>query len=82
MRNKEDPMDPKTQINSPILKSGHESAPVLLPGFAIIWQQNQVTRQVQLCDFTQILFWIHYLKLSIQCSMRNNVWRNEIEIWS
>ena len=62
--------------------SGHESAPVLLPGFAIIWQQNQVTRRVHLCDFTQILFLIHYLKLSIECSMRNNNWRNKIEIWS
>ena len=29
---------------------------VLLPGFAIIWQQNQVTRQPHLCDLTHIIF--------------------------
>ena len=34
--------------------SGHEGGPVLLPGFAIIWLQNQVSRQAHLCDLTQM----------------------------
>ena len=34
--------------------SGHEGAAVLLPGFAISWWQNQVTRQPHLRDLTQI----------------------------
>ena len=34
--------------------SGHEGAPLLLPGFAIKWQQNQVPRQAHLCDLTHI----------------------------
>ena len=40
-------------INGP----GHEGAAVFLPGFAIIWLQNQVTRQRQLHDLTHILNW-------------------------
>ena len=32
--------------------SGHEGGLVLLPGFAIKWQQNQVTRQAHLPDLT------------------------------
>ena len=36
--------------------SGHEGAAVLLPGFAIKWLQNQVTRQPHLHDLTQI-YW-------------------------
>ena len=36
--------------------SGQETAAVLLPGFAINWQQNQVTRQPQFRDLTHILF--------------------------
>ena len=35
--------------------SGHEGAPALLPGFAIKWKQNQVTRQVHLCDLSHML---------------------------
>ena len=34
--------------------SSHEGAAVLLPGFAIIWYQNQVTRQPHLGDLTHI----------------------------
>ena len=34
--------------------SGHEGAAVLLPGFAIIWKQNQVTKQPHLRDLTQL----------------------------
>ena len=34
--------------------SGHEGGPVLLPGFAIKWYQNQVTRQTHLQDRTNI----------------------------
>ena len=34
--------------------SGHETATVLLPGFAINWQQNQVTRQPQFLDLTHM----------------------------
>ena len=49
-----------------IYGSGHEGAPILLPGFAIKWQQNQVTRQAHLHDLTPIIkniskwfAWIH-----------------------
>ena len=35
--------------------SGHRTVTVLLPGFAINWQQNQVTRQPHLCDWTHII---------------------------
>ena len=34
--------------------SGHETAAVLFPGFAINWQQNQVTRQPHVCDLTHM----------------------------
>ena len=34
--------------------SGQKSAPVLLPGFAIEWCQNQVTRQGYLRDLTHL----------------------------
>ena len=34
--------------------SGHETMAVLLPGFAINWEQNQVTRQPQFRDLTQL----------------------------
>ena len=34
--------------------SGQEGAAVLLPDFALKWQQNQVTRQPHLRDLTQI----------------------------
>ena len=45
--------------------SGREGTVVLLPGFAIIWQQNQVTRQLHLRDMTHmpfhiILQWFEY----------------------
>ena len=42
-------------LSQPIYGSGHEGGPVLLPGFAIIWWQNQVTRQAHLRDLTHIL---------------------------
>ena len=35
-------------------RSGHEYATVLLPGFAISWQQNQVTRQPQFRGLTHM----------------------------
>ena len=35
--------------------SGHRTAAVLLPGFAINWQQNLVTRQPQFRDLTNII---------------------------
>ena len=34
---------------------GHETVAVLLPGFAINWWQNQITRQLQFRDLTHIL---------------------------
>ena len=37
--------------------SGHEGAAVMLPGFAIKWYQNRVTRQPHLRDLTQIHFY-------------------------
>ena len=37
---------------------GHEIVAVLLPSFAIFWQQNQVTRQLHLIDQTRIVrYW-------------------------
>ena len=33
---------------------GHETVAVLLPGFAVNWQQNQVTRQPQFRDLTHM----------------------------
>ena len=38
---------------------GHTGVAVLLTGFAISWQQNQVTRQLHLCDLTHLKM-IHY----------------------
>ena len=38
-----------------IYGSGHGTVAVLLPGFAISWQQNQVTRQSQFRDLAHIL---------------------------
>ena len=37
--------------------SGHRTVAVLLPGFAINWLQNQVTRQLQFHDLTHIIIW-------------------------
>ena len=34
---------------------GHEIVAVLLPGFAINWQQNQVTRKPQFRDLTHMV---------------------------
>ena len=36
--------------------SGHEGAAILLPGFAIKWKQNQVTRQPHFRDLTHMLY--------------------------
>ena len=52
--------------------SGHEGGAVLLPGFAIIWWQNQVTRQLHLGDLTHMLFYNtvdKYFALSICMSL-------------
>ena len=38
-----------------IYGSAHEGVAVLLPGFAISWQQNQEARQPHLPDLTHIL---------------------------
>ena len=48
--------------------SGHETVVVLLPGFAINWYQNQVTKQLQFRDHTHI--YQHLLNLpKFQCWM-------------
>ena len=44
------------EIQKNINGSGHKTVTVLLPGFAINWQQNQVRRQPQFRDLTQIYF--------------------------
>ena len=36
-------------------RSGHKTVAVLLPGFAINWYQNQVTRELHLRDLTHML---------------------------
>ena len=36
--------------------SGQKAAAVFLPGFAINWKQNQVTRQPQFRDLTHIIY--------------------------
>ena len=41
-------------INPSIYGSGHGTVAVLLPGFAINWLQNQVTRQPQFRDLTHM----------------------------
>ena len=46
---------PKCLINNiPAYGSDHEGASVLLPGSAIKWEQNQVTRQAHLRDLTHM----------------------------
>ena len=37
---------------------GHGCVVVLLPGFAINWKQNHVTRQLHLHDWTHIIIWL------------------------
>ena len=39
-----------------VMRSGHEGGPILVPGFAIIWKQNQVTRQVRRRDLAQLVW--------------------------
>ena len=42
--------------------SGHETVAVLLPGFAINWKQNQVTRQPQFRDLTHMtIIWLVHI---------------------
>ena len=38
----------------------HEGAAVLLPGFAIKWEQKKVTRQPHLGDLTHMSFMRHF----------------------
>ena len=45
---------PKDQVLKCSYGSDHKGGPVLLPGFAITWQQNQVTRQVHLPGLTHM----------------------------
>ena len=48
--------------------SGHETVAVLLPGFAINWYQNQVTRQSQIRD--QLWLSCYLVLLSIDSKTR------------
>ena len=45
-----------SSVRAILYGSGHGTAAVLLPGFAINWQQNQVTRKPQFCDLTHIIY--------------------------
>ena len=45
-------------------ESGHRGVAVLLPGFAIIWQQYQVTKQPYLCGLNYILLTTHNVSAS------------------
>ena len=47
--------------------SGHETVAALLPGFAINWLQNQVTRQPQFRELTHIC-------IDFQCAMTFITW--------
>ena len=51
--------------------SGHEGVAVLLPGFAINWQQNQVTRQPHLHDLTHIyLYFLFLINIDMHASLK------------
>ena len=52
--------------------SGHGGVTVLLPGFAISWLQNQVTRQPHLCDMT-------HMSTTEPCF--NSLWPSDTIIW-
>ena len=55
--------------------SGHEGAPVLLPGFATDGQQNQMTRQANLRDLTRVgkLLYMSKTQLTIMSEIQRKV---------
>ena len=55
---------------------GHKCVPVLLPGFAIKWYQNQVTRQAHLRDLTHMQQTIAYSNDIIVLSCKPLVEKN------
>ena len=62
--------------------SGHEGAAVLLPGFAINWQQNQATRQLHFHDLTHIstppwlTHWhLRYIVVILKVQISNSIYR-------
>ena len=69
-------MNAAGDINHCVFVPGHESEPVLLPGFVIKWEQNQITTQAHLFDLTIMLMW--YFSVSCGCqspTLHHRGWR-------